>query len=167
MNAPALISATLLWGLIHPAYKPTTTKVYGEGEWVLTVQTDNFTKETRCTLVNHHGWRPDVTVVPGAFVFHFSPNLETTDAWYKIEDEPARASRADLARLISAGSLNNAERLDNSAEGRVVIPFEIINSADLVAIKPSGRAPIRRFHLGQARSLITTSHNFICTFPHP
>lgn len=164
MSVPALISAAVLWGLFQPTDRPTATQVYSEGEWVLTVRTDRFTQQTRCRLANRHGRRPDVTAVPGALAFRFSPKLDTSDAWYRIDDSPPQPWADAYAKLIAAGSLNQAERLDNATGGVVLIPLADITGAGQATIRPTPKAALRLFKFGQAWTMLAAAEQMACGF---
>ncbi len=164
MSVVVLAAASLLGGLLHPAPPPTTTQVYGEGDWRLTVIADTFTHQVRCTLENHNGRNPDITAVPGALAFRVGRGLDTSDAWYKIDNWPARPWRDMRAELIATGALAQSERLDNPSGGLVQIPLEALKTANTVTILPHRRTHLRVFVLAHVEELFNAARAFRCNF---
>ena len=164
MRLIAVMTAALLGGLFHPAPKPTATQVYAVGEWRLTVVTDTFTKQVRCRLENHNGRHPDVTAVPGALAFKLGRGVDTSDAWYRIDDQPARPWRDLRAELVATGSLAAAERLDNPSAGSMVLPDRKLNGATEVNVQPTQSARTKSFRLNGFWTSISSAENLGCQF---
>jgi hypothetical protein len=72
---------------------------------------------------------------PGGLAFKLERGAETSDAWYKLDDQPARPWGDLRAKLVAAGSLADAERLDNQSGGWVVLPLTKFERAKVGAVR--------------------------------
>lgn len=134
----------------------------------MTVITDTFTHQVRCTLENHNGSNPEITAVPGALAFRVGRALDTSDAWYKIDDQPARPWRDLRAQLIATGAFAEAERLDNLSGGLVQIPLEELKTANTVTISQYKGTHLHVFALAGTKELFYAARSFQCRFsPSP
>lgn len=162
MSVPLFLSGAMLFGIVHATGAPATMTVYGEAGWLLTVQTDNFTHQRKCQLVNKNARRPDIAVAPGVLAFQFSPKLDTSNAWYRVGQAPARAWRDDFAQLVYAGALAQAEKLDNATNGAVAIPISDLEGAQWVAIRPAAKAAVRAFDITGVWKVIAAADGLGC-----
>jgi len=169
MTHHLILTYALLFGLLHGAPPQSITKTYGEGGWILKVRADAFTRQTMCELVNRNGNHPDVTVAPGALSFHFKPKLDTYGAWYTVDHGAPQAWRDQSAALIHIGAMAQAERLDNSTGGVVVIPMAQLTGASLVEVRPTPRATPKAFRLASLWKVIASADGLGCGFQnaHP
>jgi hypothetical protein len=137
MTLASAAAAALLFGLIQGPYRPTETKTYAQGGWLLTVHTDTFTHAKTCQLETQAWGRSGVTVGRQALAFHFDPRLDTYDAWYSIDGRPPKAWRDQGAHLIQVGAMAAAEKLDNATGGAVVLPLDALVGAHSITVRPT------------------------------
>jgi hypothetical protein len=166
MRLIALAAASLLSSLLHPAPSTVTTQVYGQGEWRLTVIKDSFTNQTSCKLENRKGVHPTVVAIPGGLAFRLDGRrLDTSNAWYKLDDQPARPWRDLRTALVAAGSLAAAEQLDGTSASWLPIPLDGFEYPKSIIIRSTALSPERRFSLANAQLIITSARNAGCQFP--
>jgi len=163
MNALPLLLFGSLFGLLHPAAPVTTTKTYGVGEWVLVVKTDSFRQTSRCTISNHHGRDPDVTIADGMVSFHLGGGTDVSDAWYRLDGGPPRAVRDDYAALIAQGAFAEAERLDNPSGGVVRLPLASLGRAGTAAFQVTRASQLKQFKLGNMRPVSDAAERSGCS----
>jgi hypothetical protein len=164
MTPPLVIAGALIVGLFHASPPQTITKTYGDSGWILKVQTDTFTQQTTCQLVDRNGHSPDVIVMQEALAFRFNSALDTYGAWYKVDQGVPHAWQDQYANLIRAGALANAERLDNSTSGIVIISMAELSGASIVEVRPTSRAKPQSFHLKSLWRLIASADGLGCRF---
>ena len=90
--------------------------------------------------------------------------VDTSDAWYKLDDHPAKPWRDLRAELVAAGSLAEAERLDNPSGGRVVIPFDVLKGAMTVDVRPTRRASPHAVTIRPVWTAIASAEGLGCSF---
>ncbi len=164
MTLPAIAAAALLGGLFRPAYQPVTIKTYGEGGWILKITTDNFTRQTTCTIVMRRQRHPDVTLEHNLLSFHFSPRIDTSDAWYSVDDGAPRAWRDLNTQLVRTGAVARAEQLDNETGGVVLIPLADVKGAAVVDIQPERHATPRRVQIKDLWPITAAAQRLGCGF---
>jgi hypothetical protein len=117
----------------------------------------------RCRLENHNGIHPDVVAVPGGLAFRLGGRgVDTSDAWYKLDDQPARPWRDLRAELVAAGSLAEAERLDNPSGGWVLIPLQEARGAARASILLKRGAHPKIFKLNGFWPLLVNTDEMGC-----
>ncbi|MHB8283514.1 MAG: hypothetical protein ACYDD1_02460 [Caulobacteraceae bacterium] len=162
--ASVLVTSAMLFGLFHPAYQATTTQTYSQDGWLLSVQTDQFTKTVRCELADRLGQRSNFTVEPHMLQLHAKPSLDTSSAWYRIDGGAPHPWHDLEARLVDTGAMVQAERLDNATEGTVLIPLSALKGAETLTIRPTPKTPPVSTGLGAIKKLIPAANALGCQF---
>jgi hypothetical protein len=133
----ALLSLPLPWG--H-APKPADPRHFGA--WTLNVRVDSFSTGHVCKLS-----RPGAEYRRQAVVFHLSPNVDTSQAVYRIDAGAPRAVRDDQVTLARLGFALNNDDLDNPSGGLVRIPVDQLLGAAAVRIETTAFGRARKFDI--------------------
>jgi hypothetical protein len=164
MTFASAATAALLFGLIHGPYRPTETKTYAQGGWLLTVHTDTFTHAKTCQLETQAWGRPSVTVGRQALAFHFDPRFDTYNAWYSIDGRLPQAWRDQAAKLIHVGAMATAEKLDNATGGAVVLPLDALVGAHNITVRPTLKHRPYVFDLNTLWPVLASAEALGCQF---
>ena len=164
MTLASTASAALMVGILHGTYRPTETKHYAQGGWLLTIQTDTFTYSKNCQLETQGYGRPGVTIQRQAIAFHFDPRIDTYDASYTVDGGPPQAWRDQAAQLIRVGAMADAEKLDNSTGGAVVLPMTVVAGAHQVTVRPTLKHRPYVFDLTALSPVIASAKGLGCQF---
>ncbi|HEY2660105.1 MAG TPA: hypothetical protein VGI79_10310 [Caulobacteraceae bacterium] len=138
----AALSLALLSGLLpqhtQSAHaQPAMQRAQVEG-WTYEVRTDAFTGGKTCKLyARDPKSRVRMTYVSGAVAFQFAHSLDTRSAVYRVDGGAARASRDDVTALAVKHVVTPDPLLNQSAQGLVFIPDDILLGAHEVSIRPS------------------------------
>jgi hypothetical protein len=138
MPALALITMLLLplpWRNVtaHDVHR----KVSG---WTLDVRSNSFTDDARCHLAKGR-----VSFARGVLVFRLSPSVDTSEAYYRVDDGEPRTAKAELMSVAHAGLAIYDDQLANPSGGVVRIPAERVGRGKLVAIQADATSAPRRF----------------------
>ena len=112
------------------------------GQWTLEIDHDPFTAQTSCRLHAR-----SMTYGPAAMTFQFSPDQNTFDAIYRIDDGPPTPWRINAMTLASRGVVLQTDDLTNPSGGKVFAPTSALADAHSITIRPSPYARARTFNL--------------------
>ncbi len=156
----AALALTTLLGHPHPAQ--VKQHRYTVGAWRMTVGHDLFTDAIRCTLQTRTMHYRNETLI-----FHLRAGLETTHAYFKIDDGDAHPVSDAFHQVEAHGFFPRRGWLDDRAGGDVALPASYVHDARRVWIRASPRQrpnvfKVSRFDdaLDQARSNGCTEESF-------
>jgi hypothetical protein len=137
------------------------TKAYHLAGWDMRIERDGFTGQVRCRLFSPGGLgRGRISYARGTLGFHLGPEQDVAQAWYSIDDRPARPWRDDYPTLVARRVSLEGGSLDNPTGGVVLIGEDHLAGARTVTIRADqDRAP-KRFRLkGFERALAAARAN--------
>jgi len=126
-------------------------------DWRVEVKQDRFTGKKHCTATNH-----DMVYDRGVLTFHFSPNIDTANAVFRIDDGAVRTAGSVAVEAAGLGANFSSKNTRNSSNGEVHIPVVYLSSATTVAIKPNDKAAHRDFKLRGLSEVLTTMQSRGC-----
>lgn len=137
------IALTLLGGL-WPFGDEIDVRRYAPAKgWVLVVEKDRFTGESRCTGRRRGG----VTYRNGVVTFRFGEHVGTAQAQFRVDGGPARWARDFAVEAAGKGASFRSDNLDNPTGGLVHLPASVLQGAGSVAIRPDRDGRARTFSL--------------------
>jgi hypothetical protein len=150
--------ALVTWLSLTPHYREAHVRHWHVQHWVVTVDTHRFTGDKTCRLVNGPvDYRRD------ALVFHFSDQVDTSNAIYRVDAGAPRTAQSDLIDLAKLGFSLYAPSLDNPSGGLVRIPTTRLQGASLVWIQAqTGKYPIK-FTIAGFAAALDVARNAGCT----
>lgn len=158
-----VVAMALSLGFLNPAnlklaspFKPQPRQVdvstVHKAGWTVNIRRDNFTKTTTCTLKTR-----SVEFHSGVVVFRMGASVNTDDAWFRIDDGPAR-SVADLVRQDQdLGYFSGQGPIDNPSGGEVGLPRASLDGAKHVTIRATPRSAPRLFDLTALPDLLAAA----------
>jgi hypothetical protein len=134
----ALLLALSIWPF---ASHPVITEARGVAKhWSFDLVKDRFSGGTSCHLN-----RGAVEVSKGFVAFKLGKAVDTADALYKIDDQPARRWRQVIPVLVAHGLTVQDDSLANPSGGVVTLPLADVMNAHEVEIRPAGDRKPRSF----------------------
>lgn len=127
----------------HPQSRGEAVERHRVDHWTYQRATDRFTGRQRCMVAKR-----GVMLTRGVVIFRFKPDVDTRDAWYRLDDGPAVSLRThllDLRRLGEAPS--TGDNLANPSDGTVRLPLVVLGQAQKVTIRPNAKRSARVFGL--------------------
>jgi len=115
-----------------------------KADWIVNIRRDNFTKLTTCSLKTR-----TVEFHSGFVVFHLGPSVDTDDAYFRIDDGPARSVREATREDQALGYFSGHGPIDNPSGGEVALPRAYLDGASRVTIRATPRSRPRQFDLSQ------------------
>jgi hypothetical protein len=131
-----LLAVTLaLTSVLHPFqhHRPQVTQHrYVTGGWLLTVGADRFTDALTCSLKTRTMHYRNRTLI-----FRLRHGIDTTHAFYKIDDGPAAPVSKAFHDVETHGFFPRRGWVDDPAGGEVALPVSYLRDADRVWIRAS------------------------------
>lgn len=135
----AVIAMTIFGFPTHSTQATTTRPAPG---WTLKVAHDAFSGEARCRLEGR-----DVRYGHDTLSFHFPSHVDTSFAFYRVDQQPPRSWRDGRLELARLGMPLSSDNTANPSNGRVPIPASALTGAQSVTIRPSRNARPRTFSI--------------------
>ena len=127
-----LLAALALTSVLHHHQPQVTRHRYVTGGWLLTVGQDHFTDALTCSLKTRTMHYRNETLI-----FHLKRGLETTHAFYKVDDGPAAPVSNAFHEVETHGFFPRRGWVDDPAGGDVALPVSYLRDADRVWIRAS------------------------------
>ena len=127
-----LLAALALTSVLHHHQPQVTRHRYVTGGWLLTVGHDHFTDALTCSLKTRTMHYRNETLI-----FHLKRGLETTHAFYKVDDGPAAPVSNAFHEVETHGFFPRRGWVDDPAGGDVALPVSYLRDADRVWIRAS------------------------------
>ncbi|ESQ87825.1 hypothetical protein ABENE_16870 [Asticcacaulis benevestitus DSM 16100 = ATCC BAA-896] len=143
--------------LRHKAQK-VKERTYDAKLWRMTIQTDGFTGQVRCRLMKMKTLTEGrITYAQKTFGFEMGENVNTLNAWYSIDNRPAKRWQT-LSPVLAANrvSLEGAS-LENPTGGVVLLPEAEIGNARVVTIRANEKSQPREFKLKGFESAVAAA----------
>lgn len=156
-----LAAALALTSVLHPGQPhPPQIKVhhYVTGGWRLTVGHDVFTDAIVCSLKTSRMHYRSQTVI-----FHLKNGLETTHAFFKIDDEGARPVSDVFHDVEKNGFFPRRGWVDDPAGGDVALPADLLRDANTVEIRASPRSRPSVFRVSRFGDALDRAQSEGCT----
>ena len=113
-----------------------------KADWTLNIRRDNFTKTTTCSLKTR-----SVEFHNGVVIFRLGVSVDTDDAWFRIDDGPARGVSETVRQDQQLGYFSGHGPIDNPSGGEVALPRSYLDGAKRVTIRATPRSTPRLFDL--------------------
>jgi hypothetical protein len=128
--------------------------------WALATARDRFTGGVVCRL-----WRGRTSYARGAVLFRFSPEADTSNAAYKVDNGPVKlvASQAAAPPYISAAV--REEDLINPSDGVVRIPVADLRGGRVVSIEAQPYGAPTRFRIDGLEAALSAAAAAGCNEP--
>jgi hypothetical protein len=156
-----LAAALVLSSVLHPG-QPHPPQVkqhhYETGGWRLTVGHDVFTDSIVCTLKSRSMHYRNETLI-----FHLKRGLETTHAYFKIDDEPARPVSDAFHDVETHGFFPRRGWVDDPAGGDVALPAAYVHDATRISIRASPKSSPRLFKVSRFGDALDRARSEGCT----
>lgn len=166
MILSTLLSLSLLGRLAHPFGTPQQSmQVYSTAGWLIEVERDRFTGKVRCELQTPRRGPAEIRYAQGALRFQFSPRVNTLDAWYRIDDGPAKRWQDLYPTLVQTGVTLEGANLANPTGGVVALPRIEVGEARVVTIRTSARSQPRRFKVRGLSEALDAAKRQGCSDP--
>ena len=137
-----LAAALALTSVLHPIHlhpPQVTQHRYVSGGWVVTVGHDRFTDALVCSLKTRTMHYRKETLI-----FHLKRGLETTHAFYKIDDGSAVPVSDVFHEVEAHGFFPRRGWVDDPAGGDVALPASYVHDARHVWIRASTASRLSR-----------------------
>jgi hypothetical protein len=148
--------ATPVHALQSKAFKPESRassykadqKIYELDGWRMVIRKDGFTGEVRCRLYTPKTLRRGrITYAQNTFGFQLDKDINTTEAWYRIDGGPARRWKEHFPVLKASRVQTEWGTFENPSGGVVLIPESELLTAREVTIKGSKKSSPKRFQI--------------------
>jgi hypothetical protein len=154
----AFLALAAMLGLFQ-VHTTTDARTIQLGRWSLELAADRFTGTIACRL------RVSKAVFDEkAATFEFGHSVDTSDAFYRIEDGPVLAWRSLIPSLVAQGVKVQNDDLANPSGGRVPIPLKLLSDARSVEIRPDVHHRPKLFKLNGLQSAIERANERGCHF---
>ena len=133
-----LAAALALTSVLHPGQPhPAQVKThhYVTGGWKISIGHDVFTDAIVCSVKTSRMHYRNETVI-----FHIKTGIDTTHAYFKIDDDPARPVSDAFHEVQAHGFFPRRGWVDDPVGGDVALPAAYLRDANRVAIR-AWRAP--------------------------
>ena len=157
-----LASMALLKILPFQGHAQTVSQSYRIPAWQIRVTRDRFTSERRCVLAQGRTSAPTVSYAHGAVTFQFERRLNTTHAFFQLDNGPVRAWNSIYPELVQTGAALEGRSLDNPTGGKVLLPLALLKGAHTVTIRPVPKAKPRQFTIDGLSDALGSAHNLGC-----
>jgi len=156
MPSPTALIALLVWpSVLHlPSFGHDPQAVAG---WRLSVRADSFTGGHVCKL-----GRRGISFTRQALVLHLARNIDTSTAYYRVDDAAPRAARDDQAVLAELGFTLFADDLNNPSQGLVRIPEPIVLNARTVRVETAAFQRPTVFRIDGLAQALSAAHAAGC-----
>jgi hypothetical protein len=134
MLLAAALALTSVLSPHHSHQGQVTRYHYVTGGWSLTVDHDRFTDALTCSLKTRTMYYRNRTLI-----FHLKNGLETTHAFYRLDDRPAAPVSKAFHDVETLGFFPRRGWVDNPAGGDVALPVSYLRDTGQVAIRASTR----------------------------
>ena len=141
MLAAALLALSILGSGDHAQIVTRSVRV---GEWTAKVRSEQFTGETSCSLAGR-----GVSLHRDTLVFHLGRDIDTSQAFFRIDGGPVRSVREPRLENETHGFFLDSGPIANPSGGEVALPLSIIQGAKQVFVRASPRYQPRAFDLGR------------------
>ncbi len=125
---------------------------------MLTVGHDRFTDALTCSLKTPTMHYRDETVI-----FHLKRGLDTTHAFYKVDDGPAAPVSNAFHEVETHGFFPRRGWVDDEAGGDVALPVSYLRDADRVWIRASTKMAPTVFKVNRLEDALDRAHAEGCT----
>jgi hypothetical protein len=153
--------ALALTSVLHPIqlHRPQVSQHrYKAGGWLLTVGHDRFTDALTCSLKTRTMHYRNETVI-----FHLKNGLETTHAFYRVDDGPAAPVSGAFHAVEMHGFFPRRGWVDDPAGGDVVLPVSYLRDADRVWIRASTKMAPTAFKVNRLDEALDRARAEGCT----
>lgn len=155
-----LLTAVLaLTTLLHPPAQVKQHR-YSVGPWRISVGHDKFTDAIRCTLRTH-----TMRYLNHTLIFHLRTGLETTHAFYKVDDGDAHPVSEAFHEVEALGFFPRRGWIDDPAGGDVALPASYFGDAHRVWIRASPRQRPTVFKVDRFSDALDRAQSAGCTDP--
>jgi hypothetical protein len=158
MLLAATLALTSVLSPFHHHRAQVTRHHYVTGAWMLTVGHDNFTDALTCSLKTRTMQYRSETLI-----FHIRRGLETTHAFYQVDDRPAAPVSKAFHEVETHGIFPRRGWIDDPAGGDVALPVSYLRDADRVAIRASTRMAPTVFKVNQLDDALDHARDAGCT----
>ena len=131
------VTALAIFGSYATTLHKSTVKSAG---WTISVRRDSFVGATTC-----EARRGAVQLKNATALFAFGPDVDTSEAVYRIDAGPAHSVNDVAFRLRTMGAPQTLEPIGNPSRGLVVLLAADLMAAQNVWIRPSPKVAPRRF----------------------
>lgn len=130
------------------------------GDWELDVARNAFSGKIVCRL---RAPKARAFYEGGAIGFRFDRDWDVSEAVYRIDGGPPRASRDDLPELTALGTPYDQGGMANPGQGVVRVPWRRIADANIIAIQPRRDRRVRTIRLLGLKGLRSVALTQGCT----
>ena len=134
MLLAAALALTSVLSPVHHHPSQVTRHKYVTGGWSLTVDRDNFTSALSCSLKTR-----TMHYRNGTLIFHLKNGVETTHAFYRLDDGPAAPVSVAFHDVETRGLLSPSRVASTTRRRRRGAAGVLVRSAGRVAIRASTR----------------------------
>jgi hypothetical protein len=154
-----LLAAALAFTSVLHTHQPQMTRHrYATGGWSLTVSHDRFTDAVTCSLKTR-----TIRYRNETLIFHLKRGLETTHAFYRIDDGPAAPVSKAFHEVEAHGFFPRRGWVDDPAGGDVALPASYLRDADRVSIRASTKMSPIVFKIGRLEDALDYAREEGCT----
>ena len=127
------------------------------GGWIVKVTTDRFTKAETCQLAKGHvEFRKDV------LIFHLSRLDDTSNAYFRVDDGPARSVREATYEDQRRGYYRSGGPVENPSSGLVALPSFYVTGAKWVYIRATPRNDLSWFSVSRFADALARARSMNC-----
>jgi hypothetical protein len=127
------------------------------GGWTVAATSDRFTKAVSCAVSKGHvEFRNDV------LIFHLSRLDDTTNAFFRVDDGPARSVREATYDDQRRGYYRNGGPLENPSAGVVALPSFYVAGAKWVYIRATPRNDLSWFNVSRFADALALARTLQC-----
>jgi hypothetical protein len=132
-------------------------KLLRVGDWKAEVSTDRFTGEVSCALTAHR-----VSFHRDTLVFHLGRDVDTSEAFFRIDNGPVRSVREPRLLNETHGFFLDSGPIDNPSGGKVALPLSVVKEARQVYIRASPRHAPRMFDVSRFSDALAAAKGAGC-----
>jgi hypothetical protein len=125
--------------------------------WTVNVTTDRFTKAQTCSIAKGKvEFRQDV------LIFHLSRLDDTANAYFRVDDGPARSVREATYDDQRRGYYRSGGPLENPSAGEVALPSFYVAGAKWVYIRATPRNDLSWFDVSRFADALALARTMNC-----
>jgi len=153
-----LMAAALALSILGPGDQAqVVTQSVKVGDWTAKVRRDQFTAEVSCSLVGRR-----VSFHRDTLVFHMGRDVDTSQAFFRIDNGPVRSVREPRLENETHGFFLDSGPIGNPSGGEVALPLSTIQGAKKVFVRASPRYQPRAFDLGRFTDALAAAKSAGC-----
>lgn len=146
--------------IILPISTTANAKTYHFGAWRVKVTHDRFANIDYCRV-----YGKNMTTKDGIVSLNFQHDIDTDEAWYRIDNAPAAQLSALRPQVDARAVFPERGPVENPSNGQAKFPVELLLRASIVDIRTPHPGWVKRFHTDGLDQALAFSKERNCGTP--